>query len=406
MFKKDLLIDHSLISKEIEKRLKNKLWNSLQNELPNGTLIVGGFLRDIISGKNEKRPDIDLIVPVNPLTIADKIVSKFKVKFIVLDKKRNVVRINFDQFILDIAEQVGGSLLGDLSSRDFTMNSIAFSLDSRKIVDPLNGINDLKKGLIKTQNNNNLLDDPLRILRCFRFVSELNFKVDRKLYEFIRINKNKMSSVSEERIQYELKKIYEGKNALSTTLSINKLKIFDWIQSYKTISSIYLESYKHINSNFFAKDEHKILFYLIETLDKSSIKHFKFSKADNQNSIILRKWKHRLIAKPIEQFDEIERFDLHKELENILPSFIVYLPNRLHSEWFKRWKNKKDRLFHPQNLINGDILKQYIDIKDGPLLGKLLRYLSIEFAYHRLNNFDEAIYDAKQWFKQNAPKCD
>ena len=66
----------------------------------------------------------------------------------------------------------------------------------------------------------------------------------------------------------------------------------------------------------------------------------------------------------------------------------------------------KDSLFHPKNLISGDLLKEQIDIDDGPLLGKLIRHLSIEFAYKRLNNFDEAIYNAKQWFKQNAPKCD
>ena len=45
-------------------------------------------------------------------------------------------------------------------------------------------------------------------------------------------------------------------------------------------------------------------------------------------------------------------------------------------------------------------------IGDGPILGELLQYLSKELAYKRLNNFDEAIYKAKQWIEQNAPKCD
>jgi len=47
-----------------------------------------------------------------------------------------------------------------------------------------------------------------------------------------------------------------------------------------------------------------------------------------------------------------------------------------------------------------------LKIKDGPILGELLRYLSKELAYKRLNNFDEAIYKAKRWIEQNAPKCD
>ena len=45
-------------------------------------------------------------------------------------------------------------------------------------------------------------------------------------------------------------------------------------------------------------------------------------------------------------------------------------------------------------------------MSEGPLLGKLLNYLSRELAYERLNSFDEAIYKAKLWIEQNAPKCD
>ena len=50
--------------------------------------------------------------------------------------------------------------------------------------------------------------------------------------------------------------------------------------------------------------------------------------------------------------------------------------------------------------------KKNLEIKDGPILGELLQYLSKELAYKRLNNFDEAIYKAKRWIEQNAPKCD
>jgi len=89
-----------------------------------------------------------------------------------------------------------------------------------------------------------------------------------------------------------------------------------------------------------------------------------------------------------------------------LPSFIFYLPQNLRFNWLKRWRDKEDKLFHPSNLLNGDVIKKNLKIEDGPILGELLLYLSKEFAFKRLNNFDEAIYKAKQWIKQNAPKCD
>ena len=60
---------------------------------------------------------------------------------------------------------------------------------------------------------------------------------------------------------------------------------------------------------------------------------------------------------------------------------------------------KKDSASNKRNSGN-------LKIKDGPLLGELLYYLSKELAYKRLNNFDEAIYKAKLWIEQNAPKCD
>ena len=62
--------------------------------------------------------------------------------------------------------------------------------------------------------------------------------------------------------------------------------------------------------------------------------------------------------------------------------------------------------FHPKDLINGNTLKKLINLEEGPLLGNLLDYLSRELAYSRLVNYDDAIYKAKQWIQQNAPKCD
>ena len=113
-----------------------------------------------------------------------------------------------------------------------------------------------------------------------------------------------------------------------------------------------------------------------------------------------------LKEKTITQLNELDRFTLHPELESFLPSFIFYLPKKARSDWLNRWRDKDDKLFHPSHLLNGDEIKKNLKIKDGPILGELLQYLSEELAYKRLNNFDEAIYKAKRWIEQNAPKCD
>ena len=80
--------------------------------------------------------------------------------------------------------------------------------------------------MLRTHSENNLLNDPLRILRCFRFVSELNFKIDLNLITFIKKHKEKIYLVAKERINYEIQKIVYGANAFDAVLLIKKLNIF------------------------------------------------------------------------------------------------------------------------------------------------------------------------------------
>jgi len=404
---KNLSIRHSLITSKIKGKIKNyHHLEAILSELPKGSILVGGYIRDLILDRLTSFPDIDIVIPNNSLEVGRNIAEKFFGKFLVLDQDRKVVRIIFKNFIVDIANQTHELLEEDLKNRDFTINSIGFSLDNGKLLDPTNGIDDLNKSLLRCFSCQNLIIDPLRILRCFRFVSELNFHIQPNILEFIKLNKFHLKSVAVERIHYELKRIVNGKEALKAVEFLIQIKIFDWIQSYE---NNYLNVLVFVKFDNFLQDEIKKYFpivYLKELLTEDVIKKLKFSKFDISAINSLRRWCKKLKQKSIQNFSEIERFELHKDLEMILPAFILYLPSYYHLEWLKRWRNKKDKLFHPRNFINGHQLKNIIPIEDGPLLGDLLNYLSIEFAYERLNNFDEAIYKAKGWFQQNAPKCD
>ncbi len=400
-------LKHSLIVSKLKDKIKN--YQNLEiilSELPKGSILVGGFIRDLILDRLSLYPDIDIVIPNNSLEVGKDIAEKFSGKFLILDQDRNIVRIIFRNFTVDIASQTHELLVDDLKSRDFTINSIGFSFNDGKLIDPANGIRDMNDSLLRSFRDENLLDDPLRILRCFRFVSELNFHIEPRILGFIELNKFRLKTVSAERIQYELKRIVQGKEALKTVEFLNEIKIFDWIQSYENNHSNKL---LHINFDNFLQDEIDQFFpiaYLKELLKEPVLTKFKFSKSHTFAINSLRRWSEKLKEKSIMHFTETERFELHKDLEMILPAFIIYLPENFHKEWLKRWRNKKDKLFHPRNFLNGNQLKTIVGIEDGPLLGDLLNYLSREFAYERLNNFDEAIYKAKGWFQQNAPKCD
>jgi len=404
--KNRILTDHTLIINELEKSIKFHNWNSILAFLPKGSYLVGGYIRDIILRRETEQVDVDIVVPLNAIKIGKKIAANIGSKFIILDKKREVIRIFLNHIYIDITNQVSSTIEGDLSSRDFSINSIAFLLDKKCLFDPLNGLKDLKLSLLRTHSEMNLLNDPLRILRCFRFVSEFNFKIDLNLITFIKKNKVQLFLVAKERINYEIQKIVNGVYALDAIILIKKINIFGTDNLYEESFFLDLEKINYSVLNKEEKEKFLPLFFLAQILDESSLKKFKFSKVEIAKTKLLRKWHFFLKNKNISQLNELDRFKLHQELQMFLPSFIFYLPQNLHFDWLKRWRDKEDKLFHPSNLINGDVIKKNLKIDDGPILGDLLQYLSKELAFQRLNDFDEAIYKAKQWIEQNAPKCD
>jgi len=398
--------DHTLIIQELERSIKFHNWSSILDFLPKGSYLVGGYIRDIILGRLTEEIDVDIVVPLNAIEIGKKIAEKTESKFIVLDKKREVIRIILKHISIDIANQITSTIEGDLSNRDFSINSIAFLFDKKSLFDPINGLKDLEFSLLRTYSEENLLNDPLRILRCFRFVSELNFKIDQNLIEFIKKNKKKLYFVAKERINYEMQKIVNGANALEAVILVKKINIFGFDNLYEDSFFLDLKKINYAALNQNEKELFLPLFFIAQILDDASLEKFKFSKSEVAKTKLLRKWHLFLKNKNIAQLNESDRFDLHQELEMFLPLFIFYLPQNLRSNWLNRWRDKEDKLFHPSNLLNGDVIKKNLKIKDGPILGELLKYLSKELAYQRLDNFDEAIYKAKQWIEQNAPKCD
>jgi len=398
--------DHTLIIDELEKSIKIHNLDLIFVFLPKGSYLVGGYIRDIILGRKTEKLDVDIVVPLNAIEIGKKIADNIESKFIILDEKREIIRIILNHIYIDIANQVSTTIEGDLRSRDFSINSIAFLFDKKCLFDPLNGLKDLELALLRTHSEINLLNDPLRILRCFRFVSELNFKVDLNLITFIKKNKGKLYLVAKERINNEIQKIVHGANALDAVLLIKKLNIFATDNLSEDSYFLDLEKINYEELNQEEKEKFLPSFFIAQILDVELLEKLKFSKAEIAKTKLLRKWHFLLETKNIAQLTESDRFTLHQELEMFLPSFIFYLPQNLQLDWLHRWRDNDDKLFHPSNLVNGDVIKENLEIKDGPILGELLQYLSKELAYKRLNNFDEAIYKAKQWIEQNAPKCD
>ena len=114
--KSSIHTNHTLIIEELETSIKFHNLNFILGFLPKGSYLVGGFIRDIILGRKAEKVDIDIVVPLNAIEIGKKIAENIESKFIILDEKREVVRIFHNNIDIDIANQVSSTVEGDLFS--------------------------------------------------------------------------------------------------------------------------------------------------------------------------------------------------------------------------------------------------------------------------------------------------
>lgn len=171
--------------------------------------LVGGAVRDYLLGKTTC--DKDILVN-NAESFAKEFAKKNNATFITLDSENKIYRVVLKDKInyLDITEPIEGSLEKDLRRRDFTINAIAINLKTKKIIDINNGQEDIKNRVIRSISEDNLVDDPLRILRAFRFSATLGFEIEQGTLEQIKRHKDLILNPAKERVNYEILKLFQG----------------------------------------------------------------------------------------------------------------------------------------------------------------------------------------------------
>jgi len=193
--------------------------------------LVGGSVRDFLMGKTFVDRDIAVKGAKN---YAEKIAGQFDGTLVVLDSENQIFRVVLPDKInyLDISEIVGYSIEEDLERRDFTINSIAFDLKGGKYIDTTGGMQDLKNKVLRHYKDSNFEDDPLRILRAFRFLAVTGFEPSDELISAIRKYKPLLLKPSVERINYELMKLFGGKYCAKTLLLMDEFGILEELCPY------------------------------------------------------------------------------------------------------------------------------------------------------------------------------
>ncbi len=166
--------------------------------------LVGGYIRDLLRGRRSK--DKDFVYYGDAAKLAERAARKFNGTFILL-KEGLTCRVALkDKSIIDI-NYLNEPLEADLKRRDFTVNTMSWSPDTG-LLDPLNGLKDIEKGLIKVVDPENLKDDPLRVLRAYRLAAELNFRITGQTRKELKEKAGRLISTAPERVTEELIRLF------------------------------------------------------------------------------------------------------------------------------------------------------------------------------------------------------
>ena len=187
--------------------------------------VVGGYVRDLFLERPSE--DIDVVVVGSGISVATALknilgksahLSVFRNFGTAQVKYRNMevefVGARRESYSHDSRKPIveEGTLADDQNRRDFTINAMAVCLNAGRfgeLVDPFDGVYDLEDGIIATPLDPDITfsDDPLRMLRCVRFATQLNFTIEPETFEALGRNAHRLDIISGERIQSELNKI-------------------------------------------------------------------------------------------------------------------------------------------------------------------------------------------------------
>ena len=209
--------------------LNNKIFEVISQasqELHIESYVIGGFVRDLILKRDFKK-DIDIVAVGSGIELALKVsellpkkpkVQVFKTYGTAMlrfeDTEIEFVGARKESYTHDSRNPVieNGSLEDDQNRRDFTINALALSLNSKnfgELLDPFDGLNDIENKTLRTPLDPDITysDDPLRMLRGIRFANQLGFTIEEKSLESIKKNAERIKIISGERIVDELNKM-------------------------------------------------------------------------------------------------------------------------------------------------------------------------------------------------------
>jgi tRNA nucleotidyltransferase (CCA-adding enzyme) len=411
------------------------------NTLPQPAYLVGGWVRDRLLGRQAKHLDLDLVMPTGAVETASSLALSYQAGFVLLDRERQIARVVFANATVDFAQQIGDTIATDLHRRDFCMNAIAINcqelcdlnedlrllpldLPPNLLIDPLHGYSDLQNKLIRMVAPENLLDDPLRVLRGYRQAAQLGFTIESQTRLALQQAATGLSQVAAERVRTELSYLLAIANGADWFEVAARDRILtDWLPT------------EHLNLARLAQMETAIAaiaqqwpqledFFATELSSNRSVRiTSKFAALANSAtaldplgfSRVEQRWFVGLLrhlpqflqylqpgASPSQQ----AQYQLFERTQEFFPTLAALAiasgaPLEAVSSWIDRWLDPNDPIAHPALLVGGDVLKTALELPASPIIGELLTAIRLAQVDGIVQDSEMAIAYARKLYQKS-----
>lgn len=363
--------------------------------------LVGGCVRDALLGRESA--DWDILVARDAPGTARRLADRIGGSFVPLDEERSIARVvTSERLTVDVCEFVGGTLESDLQRRDFTVNAIAF--DGKQLV---NVTSDLKARLLRTCSPNSLPDDPLRVLRAFRFMRELGFGLAPGLEEELAAHTGGLERVAAERVRDELFRILRAGLTPIEEVLVRTGVLPEVLPAYSTGGLAALTELDalqpdpwlagHLHATL-AGDRRRLEVLKLAALHwhcRGESHEPQRLKADHALSRSEGDYLARVLRpEPKAPTAEEDRYQLYKRLCDCVPDYAVLVASaqpELQEEtalWLREYRERSPLAFPPRFLSGTDLHE--LGIPSGRDMGRILGSLEHAAALGKVRTREEA----------------
>ncbi|MEO0457387.1 MAG: CCA tRNA nucleotidyltransferase [Cyanobacteria bacterium P01_A01_bin.114] len=413
--------------------LSPKTWPFSLDWLPEAAHLVGGSVRDALLHRQADYLDLDFVLPQGAISLASTIAKHYHVGFVVLDAENQIARAVFEDATIDFAQQVGPTLETDLQRRDFTINAIAYHPQTNALIDPLNGIEDLKHQTLRMVSSENLAEDPLRLLRAYRQAAQLTFTIDSETRAAIRRLAPCLKQVAAERVRHEIDALLSQPHGVKCLRLAWQDGVFDiWLPHLSESQVNQLAAVDQALNTFHQKSDYLPLLQgwkaavppghyrswvkiakLAQILPpeaaqaEAQLTRLKYSRSESQATLKIFQAQPYLTKLAEGTGSRCDRFFFFKTVGTSFPAAaLVGLAQGIAWEVIDsligQYLTPEDPIAHPQALLTGRDLMQHLQLKPGPHIGELLKAVELAQAKGHIDSAEAALC----WVKSKANQLD